>query len=243
MTFSILARSEDGSVTGIGVATASLATGGVVPFVADDGTVVVSQAFSWPRLGVEAVRALRDGATLVETSARLAEIDRWFAWRQVAMLRRTGELAVHTGAETRPWSGHATGRTCVALGNVLAGEHVVQAMVEAFETAAGDLAARILAALEGGHAAGGQRRDGRQLAERSACLRVINAEGYADIDLRVDIHPTAVAELRRLLETYRPWVAYRQLTYRDPAARPPSDQWERDHPGRYQPPSVFADQG
>jgi uncharacterized Ntn-hydrolase superfamily protein len=96
----------------------------------------------------------------------------------------------------------------VCLGNILAGEHVVQAMADAFERSREeDLPERLMEALEAGQAAGGDRR-GRQ----SAGIKVYGAEEYPWCDLRVDDHEDPVPELRRVLEVWKreelAWMQY-----------------------------------
>jgi uncharacterized Ntn-hydrolase superfamily protein len=78
---------------------------------------------------------------------------------------------------------------------------VIAGMARAFEAAGGELAARMLAALEGGQAAGGDRR-----GQQAAGILVVQAHagygGFSDrlVDLRVDEHATPIAELRRIFE-------------------------------------------
>ena len=112
---------------------------------------------------------------------------------------RPGRAATFTGSACFDWAGGVTGDGFAAQGNILAGEGVVAAMAEAFAGTTGDLCDRLLAALAAGDAAGGDRR-GRQSA---APLVVRAGGGYAGfddryIDLRVDDHPDAPAELARV---------------------------------------------
>jgi uncharacterized Ntn-hydrolase superfamily protein len=236
VTFSILARTPDGRQTGIGIATVSFGVGGPCPYVAADGTVIVSQAFTWPRLGRAAVQHIEAGLALREVLAQLAASDPSFSYRQMGILRPTGEHIVHTGADNTGFAGHITGPYCVALGNIVAHEGVLGAMVAAFERTSGDLAEQIMVALEAGRDAGGQARGGRHLAERSAYLRVVYPDDLSDLDLRVDVHATAIAELRRQLTIYRPYVELRRLIAQDPRNRPDSVAWEREHLNEDAPP-------
>jgi uncharacterized Ntn-hydrolase superfamily protein len=89
-------------------------------------------------------------------------------------------------------------------GNILAGDAVINDMAAAFVGAQGELAERLLAALDAAQAAGGDRR-GRQ----SAAVYVARAGGaYGGvldryIDLRVDDHADPIGELHRLLRLHR----------------------------------------
>ncbi len=121
--------------------------------------------------------------------------------RQFAVMDAKGDVAAFTGPKADPWAGHHVGRYCSAQGNILAGEAVVAAMVRAFEETSGHLSFRLLAALEAGQAAGGDRR-----GMQSAAMIVVGKGGGVwlnnDVVLRlqVDDHPTPIAELRRLVE-------------------------------------------
>ena len=68
-----------------------------------------------------------------------------------------------TGKKCNAWAGHKAGKYYTCQGNILAGEEVVTKMAEAFEEAKGPLAWRLMAALEAGDQAGGDKR-GKQSA-------------------------------------------------------------------------------
>jgi len=110
------------------------------------------------------------------------------------VLAGDGRSARHTGRDCVGWAGHLAGAEVSVAGNMLAGPVVLEATRDAFLATAGlPLAERLLAALEAGEAAGGDRR-GRQ----SAALQVASADPYPDLDIRADDHPDPIAELRRL---------------------------------------------
>jgi uncharacterized Ntn-hydrolase superfamily protein len=156
---------------------------------------VASQAYADPRLLPIAMQLLQTGFSAAKVIQELATSDKYFDYRQVGVVDRDGGVAVHTGAETTPWAGHITGDGFVALGNCLAGEHVVQAIASTFTASeAHNLEERLLRAIEAGRDAGGQNPPMR---ERSAALVVYEYEPYALIDLRVDVHDDAITELRR----------------------------------------------
>src|SRR5262249_38688808 len=143
--------------------------------------------------------------------ADLRAADPWPEHRQVAVLDRDGMVAVYTGRENKEWCGHAARRDLVAMGNYLRGPEVVDAMVDAHDALdpAEILEERLLAALEAGKAAGGERG-----GHYSAGLIVVAAgREYARTDLRVDWYEgvdgdDAVSELRRLFDRYRPLIPY-----------------------------------
>jgi uncharacterized Ntn-hydrolase superfamily protein len=112
-----------------------------------------------------------------------------------------GEYAAHTGPQATKWAGNKGGKFCTAQGNILAGEAVVDNMVKNFEETKGPLSLRLVAALEGGQAAGGDTR-----GQESAALIVVKKDcgvwlhNDTVLRLQVDDNPEPIKELRRLVE-------------------------------------------
>jgi uncharacterized Ntn-hydrolase superfamily protein len=149
---------------------------------------------------------LRKGLTPEQVLKRLLAEDKDREHRQVGIVDAKGRAAAFTGKKCLPWAGHLVGKGYAVQGNILAGEQVVKAMAQAFESTRGELAERLMAALEAGESAGGDAR-GKQSA---ALLVVRKGGGYGGfddryIDLRVDDHPEPVKELRRLLTMKLAW--------------------------------------
>jgi len=121
--------------------------------------------------------------------------------RQFAVMTAAGEYAAYTGPKADAWAGNKGGKFCTAQGNILAGEAVVEGMVKAFEATPGHLSLRLLAALEAGQQAGGDKR-----GMQSAAMLIVKKGGGVwlnnDVVLRlqVDDNPAPIAELRRLVE-------------------------------------------
>jgi uncharacterized Ntn-hydrolase superfamily protein len=203
-TFSIAAYDSQNGDLGVAVASKFLAVGAVVPWARAGAGAVATQALANIAYGPDGLALLERGYTAQTALDALLADDEMREHRQVGIVDAHGGAAAHTGKECMDWAGHATGPGFAAQGNILAGAGVVQAIVEAFSAAQGELAERLLAALKAGDAAGGDRR-GRQ----SAALYVARAGGaYGGlldryIDLRVDDHPAPVAELARLLKLHR----------------------------------------
>ncbi|WP_028658844.1 DUF1028 domain-containing protein [Nocardioides insulae] len=206
MTFSIVARSDDGSGEdaswGVAVASKFLAVGSMVPAAVAGVGAIATQADANVAYKGLALAHLDDGATAPVALDRLLEEDAGRDRRQVGIVDVDGTAASHTGRACMHWAGGVTGPGYAVQGNILAGPEVVAEMERAF--LASDpglpLAQRLLAALAAGDAAGGDLR-GRQ----SAALLVVREEaGYGGlddlaVDLRVDDHADPVAELGRLL--------------------------------------------
>jgi uncharacterized Ntn-hydrolase superfamily protein len=121
--------------------------------------------------------------------------------RQFAVMDAQGNYAAHTGAQATPWAGNKGGKYCTAQGNILAGEAVVADMVRAFEQATGHLSLRLMAALDAGQAAGGDKR-----GKQSAAMLIVKKDGgvwlhnNVVLRLQVDDNPEPLTELRRLVE-------------------------------------------
>ncbi len=203
-TFSIAAYDPATGDLGVAVQSKFLGVGTVVPWVRADVGAVATQALANPAYGPDGLRLMDDGMPAKDVVARLTERDDRRARRQLGVVDARGRAAAWTGSKTLAWSGHVVGRNYCCQGNILAGKEVVDAMAKAFEAARGALAERLVAALEAGQAAGGDKR-GRQ----SAALRVARrGGGYLGandryIDLRVDDHATPIRELGRLLKLRR----------------------------------------
>jgi uncharacterized Ntn-hydrolase superfamily protein len=121
--------------------------------------------------------------------------------RQFAIMNAGGVYAAYTGPKASAWAGHKGGLHCTAQGNILAGEQVVTAMVEAFEKTEGHLSLRLMAALDAGQKAGGDTR-----GMQSAAMLIVKKDGgvwlHNDVVVRlqVDDHPEPLKELRRLVD-------------------------------------------
>jgi uncharacterized Ntn-hydrolase superfamily protein len=132
-------------------------------------------------------------------------------------------VAAHSGPKARLWSGHRTGAGYVALGDMLSGRGVIDALAERFEASPQEeLEDRLLEALEGGRDAGGHIGSSGRLPERSAAVIVQGGREYSDFDLRVDLHDEPIAELKRIYVDYKPHAAYYVERARNPRKAIPS---------------------
>jgi uncharacterized Ntn-hydrolase superfamily protein len=211
-TFSIVARCPRTRMFGIAIATSSIAVAARCVHAKAGIGAVATQASTDPRLGLTGLTLLETGFSAAKVLAELMASDPYIGKRQLSVVDRDGRTACHTGAETRAWGGHITGRNFAAAANMVVGEGVVKAMAERFEGTT-DLALeeRLLQAIEAAHAAGGEAG-----GEHSAGLLVVDREVFPRVDLRVDEHATAVAELRRIFDVYKPLIDFFQERAADP---------------------------
>jgi len=195
VTFSIAARDRSTGMLGVAVSTRVLAVGAICPWVRPGVGAVATQAWVNPFLGPIALGLLEEGLDAADALEEALAGDACAAHRQLAVVDAEGRSAAFTGAKADPWCGHAHGEDYAVAGNLLVSGETVAAMEAAFLAADPDrdLADRLIAALEAGQAAGGDRR-GRQ----SSAVVVMHRTVVPFVDLRVDDHPDPVTELRRL---------------------------------------------
>jgi uncharacterized Ntn-hydrolase superfamily protein len=203
VTFSIVGHDPTNGDWGVAVASKFPAVGAVVPWAAANVGAIATQSYANVAFGPEGLAMLSQGRSAKQVLEALLEADDRREQRQVGVVDVAGSAATFTGGKCLPWAGGLTGDGFACQGNILAGPHVVDAMAQAYRAASGDLADRLLSALEAGDAAGGDRR-GRQSA---AVLVVREAGGYDRrndryIDLRVDDHPDPMRELLRVFALY-----------------------------------------
>lgn len=198
-TFSIAARCARTGMFGVAVSTAVPGVGSLCPFARAGVGAVATQSWVNPYLGIDGLRLLAQGLSAPATLEQLLAGDPGRNVRQVGIVDKNGESAAWSGPECVPWFGDSTGPDFAVQGNMLVGRETVSAMAEAFQrTEPLDLPERLLAALEAGQAAGGDKR-----GKQSAALLVVHTEEYPYCELRVDEHRHPVAELRRIYEVAR----------------------------------------
>ena len=230
MTYTVIGRCPRTHQIGIAVATYSIAFGSFAQGAHNAYGVAMSQANGRRANAPLAQSLLQQGLSSKSVLATLVQNDTHESHRQIAVMTRNGLGAVHTGASVQGWAGAKIGSDYTIFGNVLAGEHVLTAMEATFqETEAQPLVERLICALESGRDAGGQAVNDRQLTERSACVVVTDRKSYAAWDLRVDLHRTAVEELRRIYSLYKPYQPYYEDREEDPSSCPTQLAWEREN--------------
>lgn len=208
MTFSVVAFDEKTGRIGIAVASRFLAVGARNAFVRTGVGAVASQGLFNPFFGPRGLAILSAGASAADTVRMLLSADEGREMRQLVVMDKHARFAAHTGSMSGEVSGHRIGRTYALAGNLLAGEAVLQAMAETMEHGTElPFSRRLIAALQVGEAAGGDRR-----GKQSASLLVHDGEEYSLYDLRVDDHPDPVKELARLEAIARErWIHVRKV--------------------------------
>lgn len=206
-TYSIVARDSTTGQLGVAVQSHWFSVGPIVPWAEPGVGAVATQSLVDPAYGPLGLDLMRMGRTAPEALKALVSTDEGADVRQVAMVDAKGNVAAHTGKRAIFAAGHQTGAQYSVQANIMEKPTVWAAMGAAYEAAKGDLADRLLAALEAAEAEGGDLR-GRQ----SAAILIVSSknthEPWVDrlFDLRVEDHPNPVAELRRLVTLQRAYL-------------------------------------
>lgn len=203
-TYSIVARDPSTGELGVAVQSHWFSVGTGVPWAEAGVGAVATQSFIDPSYGKLGLDLMRAGRSAPDALKALLAGDEARDVRQVAMIDAQGRVMAHTGAKDIPAAGHMVGENYSVQANLMLNDKVWPAMARAFESTKGDLAERMMAALEAGQQAGGDIR-----GKQSAALIVVTGKPtgrpWADrvFDLRVDDHAEPLKELRRLVTLQR----------------------------------------
>jgi uncharacterized Ntn-hydrolase superfamily protein len=205
-TFSIVARDAKTGELGVAVQSHWFSVGSVVTWAEAGVGAIATQSFVDPGYGQRGLELLRRGISAPEALKQLVAADAQQDVRQVAIIDVQGRVAAHTGAKAIAAAGHHVGAQYSVQANLMANAKVWPAMAEAYERSTGDLADRLLAALDAAEAVGGDIR-GRQSSAILIVKPVASGKPWSGadrvFDLRVEDHPQPLTELRRLVRLQR----------------------------------------
>jgi uncharacterized Ntn-hydrolase superfamily protein len=206
MTWSIVARSRAGAF-GVAIASRFFAVGALCQHAHSGIGALATQALVNPLYGPRGLSMLSQGLSSSDVVFALTEADGGRDHRQVHVIDAEGNVAAYTGVECIEWCGHVAGDGFSVAGNMLTGPQVIEDAAQAYDAGSElPFAERLIAAMQAGEAAGGDKR-----GKQAAALLICSAEAYPFLDLRVDDHADPLTELLRLyvksLERYQPFVA------------------------------------
>ena len=206
MTWSIVARDASGAL-GVIVASRFFAVGALCPHAHGGIGALSTQALVNPLYGPRGLEGLAQGIAPAEVVRSLIVADAGREHRQVHLIDAEGNIAAHTGVECIDWCGHVAGEGFSVAGNMLTGPQVIEDTAQRYDAARElPFAERLIAAMQAGEAAGGDKR-----GKQSVALLNCTTEAYPALDLRDDEHADPLAELNRLyvksLERFQPFVA------------------------------------
>jgi len=194
MTYSLLAHDAQQGLFGLAVASKFFAVGAVCPWSGGPHGAAMSQALPNPELGHRALGLLAEGHRAGSIVPMLQGMDQGIDQRQFHVIDAHGGTAAHTGTNCIDWCGHKTAPGVSVAGNMLAGPGVVADTLACWQDRSDlPIVERLIAAMQAGEDAGGDKR-GRQ----SIALRIQGPEVFPRLDLRVDDHADPIPELRRL---------------------------------------------
>jgi uncharacterized Ntn-hydrolase superfamily protein len=203
-TYSIVARDPATGQLGVAVQSHWFSVGSIVSWAESGVGAVATQSFVDPAYGKLGLDLMRTGKTAPEALKSLLAGDEGRDVRQVAMIDTRGNVEAYTGAKCIDAAGHTVGKNYSVQANLMSNERVWPAMSQAFEKTDGDLAEKMLAALDAAQSVGGDIR-----GKQSAALVVVSGQptgkSWVDrvFDLRVDDHAEPLKELRRLVKLQR----------------------------------------
>ena len=215
MTFSIVARCARTGQVGLAISSSSPAVAARCAHVRAGAGAVASQNITDPTLGPLVLDQLEAGLSAAAALAAVTEGRPHIDYRQLLVVDRAGQTAIHSGRQVLGVWGEARATDCAAGGNLLAAEQVPMAMVKAFATARGHLAERLLRALEAGLMAGGEAGP-----VHSAGLKVADRLSWPLVDLRIDWAEDPIGMLRQSWEIYAPQMAAYVQRAEDPTRAP-----------------------
>jgi uncharacterized Ntn-hydrolase superfamily protein len=203
-TFSIVARDPATGELGVAVQSHWFSVGSIVTWAEAGIGAVATQSFVDPSYGKLGLDLMRAGKSAPDALKALLAGDDGREVRQVAMIDAEGRVAAHTGAKDIPAAGHIVGKDYSVQANLMLNDKVWPAMSRAFEATKGDLAERMMAALDAAQEVGGDIR-GKQSAALIVVTGKPTGKPWADrvFDLRVDDSADPLKELRRLVTLQR----------------------------------------
>ena len=203
-TYSIVAYDEKTNELGVAVQSHWFSVGFLVPWVKAGVGAVATQSFVKVDYGPEGLKLMEKGMSSKDALQTLIKQDEGEAVRQVAMVDIQGNVSAHTGERCIQYSGHVTGKHFSVQANLMDRSTVPKAMAKAFQKTKGDLADRMMAALEAAEKEGGDIR-----GKQSAAMVIVSGEptgiDWKDtkLSLRIEDHPSPLDELKRLIRIHR----------------------------------------
>ena len=203
-TYSIVALDETTGELGVAVQSHWFSVGFLVPWAKAGVGAVATQSFVKVDYGPDGIQLMESGMKAADALKALTSKDEGEAVRQVGMIDIKGNVAAHTGSRCIKYAGHIVGENYSVQANMMANGTVPKAMAIAFEETKGDLADRMMAALEAAEAEGGDIR-----GKQSAAMVIVSGEPSGvewkdtKLNLRIEDNPTPLNELKRLIRVHR----------------------------------------
>lgn len=200
MTFSIAGRCAETGQLGIAISSSSIAVGARCPWLRPGVGAVATQNITLPALGPQVLDQLERGLSAAQALDKALTSNGYSQFRQLTVIDHLGQTAHFSGSETLGTHHALTGEQCVGAGNMLADRAVIETLVHTFESSGGQLADRLIAAMQAAVAAGGEAGP-----VHSAALVVVGELTWPIVDLRVDwADEDPIGKLAQLWADYNP---------------------------------------
>ena len=199
-TYSIVAFDKENNQMGVAVQSHYFGVGAIVTWAEPGVGVVATQSIVEVSYGPLGLSLMKAGKSAQQTLKGLLSADNTPEVRQVAMVDANGIIASHTGDKCIAEAGYKIGNGYSAQANIMLKNTVWEKMGEAYENTNGDLADRLLAALDAAQKEGGDLR-----GKQSAALMIVTIDPTGNVyldrpyNLRVEDSPEPLKELRRLV--------------------------------------------
>jgi uncharacterized Ntn-hydrolase superfamily protein len=203
-TYSIVARDAATGELGVAVQSHWFSVGSMVLWAEPGIGAVATQSFVEPSYGPLGLQLMRSGKTAEQALSALLAADDYTDVRQVGMVDAAGNVANHTGENAIVEYCNIAGEGYTVQANLMWKPTVCAAMSKAYEASKGDLAERLMAALEAGEGEGGDIR-----GKQSVAMLVVSGDPTLPpwagrlFDLRIEDHSEPLIEMRRLLTMAR----------------------------------------
>jgi uncharacterized Ntn-hydrolase superfamily protein len=220
MTFTVMGLCKRTGAYGLCLASSPLTVASRCPYGEGGVGMVSTQSFTNPEIGPILLHLLRNGFSAQQAIDATRAGDAYFDWRQIGIVTRTGDVAVHSGHKGKDYTGHVVGDGFLAMGNTIVGHQVVEAMATSFAKNGDELLEeRLMRALEAGRDAGGEAK-----GQLSAGIMVCDdSQKRPRTDLRIEMaNPTppeggdAINDLRRVVDAFKPMIKYYQIWHKNP---------------------------
>ncbi len=203
-TYSVVARDPETGQMGVAVQSHWFSVGSIVTWAEAGVGAIATQSLVDVTYGPLGLQLMKAGRTAPQTLEALKVADEHPEIRQVAMVDAHGNVAAHTGEKCIPDAGHYIGDNFSVQANLMLNKKIWPAMKQAYDSAQGDLADRMLAALQAAQDAGGDIR-----GQQSAAIVIVKGEATGRpwddrvMELRIEDHPEPIKELKRLVKLHR----------------------------------------
>ena len=216
MTFSIVGRCAETGQLGIAISSSSIAVGARCPWLRPGVGAVATQNITLPALGPQVLEHMETGLSPAQALDAALTRNGYSQFRQLTAIDHLGQTAHFSGSQTLGTHHALAGEQCVAAGNMLAGPAVIDTLLHTFENSGGQLADRLIAALQAGVAAGGEAGP-----VHSAAMVVVGELTWPIVDLRVDwADHDPIGQLAQLWAAYRPQMQDYIVRALDPTKAP-----------------------